>query len=91
LFASQRGENQGAFAKDKLKQFSGGLLLDMTKFNGCLDSGKYASVVQAETQMIGQLGVQSTPTFLVNTTPIEGAQPFEVFAQIIDAEKTKGK
>lgn len=91
LFASQHGENQGAFAKDKLKQFSVELQLDATKFNDCVDSGKYTSVIQAETQMINQLGVQSTPTFLVNTTPIQGAQPFEAFAQIIDAEKAKRK
>ena len=31
-----------------------------------------------------QIGVQSTPTFLVNGTPIIGAQPFENFQQVIE-------
>ncbi len=54
-----------------------------------MDSGKYTKVVQDETQLASQLGVQSTPTFLINTTPVQGAQPFAQFKQIIDAAKTQ--
>lgn len=89
LFANQEGENKGAFTKVKLKGFAAGLNLDTTKFNTCVDSGKYASVVQTESQMISGMGVQSTPTFLVNTQVVRGAQPFEVFSQIIEAERAK--
>ncbi len=88
LFASQNGENQGAFAKDKLKKFAADLGLDTTKFNTCLDSGKFTSVVQQETQLANDLGVGSTPTFLVNTTPVQGAQSFDTFSQIIDKAKS---
>ncbi len=89
LFASQNGENQGAFAKDKLKGFAADLKLDTEKFNSCLDSGKYTQVVQEETSIAGQLGVSSTPTFLINTQPVQGAQSIDVFKQIIESEKTK--
>ncbi len=89
LFASQNGENQGTFAKDKLKGFAVDLGLDTTKFNSCLDSGKYTKVVQDETYLAGSIGVQSTPTFLVNTTPVTGAQPFDTFSKIIEAAKTQ--
>ncbi len=91
LFASQQGENQGAFAKDKLEKFAADMQLDTGKFNSCLETDKYASVVQGQTQMLQQLGVQSTPTFLVNTQAVSGAQPFATFSQIIDSEKSKGK
>ncbi len=91
LFASQKGENQGTFAKDNLKKFAADLGLDTTKFNTCLDSDQYSSVVTGDTQMAGSLGVQSTPTFLVNTEGVVGAQPFATFSQIIDAEKAKSK
>ena len=37
LFASQSGENQGAFNKDNLKQFAADLKLDTAAFNECLD------------------------------------------------------
>ncbi len=89
LFASPKGENQGAFAKDKLKQFAADLGLDKDQFNTCLDSGKYTSLVKQQTQMLGQLGVQSTPTFLVNTTPLQGAETFDKFSQLIEQAKSQ--
>jgi predicted DsbA family dithiol-disulfide isomerase len=58
--------------------------MDTATFNECLDSGKYTGLVQNETNSGRQIGVQSTPTFLVNGQPIVGAQPFEVFEQMIE-------
>ena len=89
LFDSQSGENQGAFSKDNLKQFAADLGLDTQDFDACLDSGKYASTVEGETQTVQSLGVRSTPTFLVNGRPVVGAQPFEVFQQYIEEESKK--
>lgn len=89
LFDNQSGENQGAFNKDNLKRFAVELGLDSKAFDGCLDSGKYTTVVQKESQAAQSLGVSSTPTFLINGKPLIGAQPFEVFRQTIDAELTK--
>jgi len=85
LFDSQNGENQGAFNKDNLKGFAVQLGLDAQAFNECLDSGKYAELVQQETAWAQSLGVQSTPTFVLNGQGIIGAQPFEAFQQAIDA------
>lgn len=82
LFASQNGENQGAFSKDNLKKFAADLGLDTTAFNSCLDSGKYTQQVQTDTQIAQQIGVQSTPSFLVNGTPLIGAQSIERFEEI---------
>jgi len=41
--------------------------------------------------MAKQLGVQSTPTFVVNGTPIIGAQPFENFQQVIESILNSGE
>jgi protein-disulfide isomerase len=84
LFENHGGENQGAFNKENLKQFAVDLGLETETFNECLDSGKYVQTVQSETSAGQQIGVQSTPTFLVNGQPIVGAQPFEVFQQVIE-------
>jgi protein-disulfide isomerase len=84
LFDHHGGENQGAFSKDNLKGFAAELGLDTDAFNECLDSGKYTQIVQQETSAGQQIGIQSTPSFLVNGQPVVGAQPFEVFAQLID-------
>ncbi len=84
LFASQKGENQGAFSKDNLKQIAAGMGLDTAVFNECLDSGKYTQQVQSDTAIAQRIGVQSTPSFLVNGQPLVGAQPFEKFQEIIE-------
>jgi len=86
LFASQNGENQGAFTKENLKIFATELELDTVAFNECLDSGKYTQVVQQETAWAQSLGVQSTPTFVINGEPLVGAQPFEAFQQVIERQ-----
>jgi len=59
--------------------------LDTTAFNECLDTGKYTEIVQQETATAQQIGVQSTPSFVVNGQPIIGAQPFEQFVQVFDS------
>lgn len=89
LFERQSGENQGAFEKDKLKQFAAELKLDTQAFNECLDSGKYTQLVQESTQTANSMGVSSTPAFVVNGRAIMGAQPFEVFEQTIELELSK--
>lgn len=89
LFEAQSGENRGAFSKENLKQIAAELGLEQEAFDECLDSGKYASVVQAETQQARSLGVQSTPSFLINGRPLIGAQSFEVFESYIEAEQNE--
>jgi len=87
LFEHQNGENKGAFSKENLKQFAADLGLDTAAFNECLDSGKYTDFVQSLTQMARQIGVQSTPTFVINGVPVLGAQPFEAFQQVIEDQR----
>jgi protein-disulfide isomerase len=86
LFSRQAGENRGAFNQDNLKQFAADLGLNTQAFNACLDSGKYASLVRSETLGAQSIGVTGTPAFMINGRPLVGAQPFEVFQQVIEAE-----
>jgi protein-disulfide isomerase len=86
LFDSQEGENRGAFNDENLKAFAEQLDLDTEQFNECLDSGKYTTLVQNETAAARQLGVQSTPAFVINGQAVIGAQPFDVFQQVIEQE-----
>jgi len=86
LFTSQSGENRGAFNKENLKNLAVQLGLEIEAFNTCLDSGKYAELIQQETAWAQSIGVQSTPTFVLNGQGIIGAQPFEIFEQAIEAK-----
>src|SRR5512136_1905445 len=72
LFTSQQGENQGAFSKDNLKKFAADLKLDTTKFNQCLDSGKYTDKIKKSTEDAAKFGVSSTPTVFINGIYIPG-------------------
>ena len=78
--------NQQALQLDSLKTYAKDLSIDSAKFDACLDSGKYAERVRDGVSVGAQLGVNSTPTLFVNGRRLEGAQPYEVLASIVDEE-----
>jgi protein-disulfide isomerase len=57
---------------------------------GCLpdlhDGGKFKEAIQADSDFAINLGIRSTPTFFINGLAIVGAQPLDVFKQVIDKE-----
>lgn len=59
---------------------------DLAQFEQDMDSEELRARVQADGEEAASIGVSSTPTFLVNTTPVVGAQPAEVFRRIVDEE-----
>jgi len=63
--------------------------LNVTKFKECLNSGKYEGEVMKDREDGAKAGVTGTPTIFVNGRKIEGAQPYEVFKQVIDEELGK--
>ena len=60
--------------------------LNADAFGQCLDSSKYGERVRDGVSQGGELGVNSTPTIFINGRRLSGAQPYEVFAGIIDEE-----
>ena len=86
LYRSQSGENQGAFAKDRLKAMGVQLGLEPVAFNACVDGNAHANAVQTDFADVRSQGFNSTPTFLVGSQRIVGAQPFEVFQAAIKAQ-----
>ena len=73
----------------KLVDVATELGLDSPEFSACLDSGRNTSLVTQESLSIQSLGVRGTPAFLVNGVFISGAQPFEVFQQVIEEQLQK--
>lgn len=65
LFASQRGENQGAFSRDVLLSLARFAGLDSPSFTACLADPAIAAAVRSETQEGRTLGVSSTPTLRI--------------------------
>lgn len=58
-------------------------------FKACLEGGKYKAAIDADVAEGSAIGIKSTPTFFVNGKLIAGAQPMEVFKEIIDEELAK--
>lgn len=76
--------------QETLVGIAGELGLNTTAFEECLTSGKYSLQISRESQAVQALGVRGTPGFLVNGLFVSGAQPFEVFEQIIEEQLAAG-
>ena len=94
LFANNRDvEDQGSFTDRRLAAIAESISLDMTAFNDCYSSGKFADRVQQDFDDATAAGIQGTPYFVmtykvngeVKTETIDGAQPIDVFQQKIEA------
>ena len=84
LYENQSGENQGAYAKDKLKCFAAALGLNTTQFNECLDTAKYQANVDKDLKEGGDAGVNGTPATFVNGVLLPSAAPYADFKAEIE-------
>jgi protein-disulfide isomerase len=67
-------------------QYAQELGLNMSTFEACLSDHKYQKTIQADSDFAINLGIRSTPTFFINGLAVVGAQPLDVFKQVIDKE-----
>ena len=81
--------NQQALQPDDLKKYALAAGVEAGRFNACLDTSKHAERVREGVAQGTRLGVNSTPTIFVNGRRVSGAQPYEVFAAVIDEELSK--
>ena len=84
-------EEQPRFRRDELVRYAIDLGLDRERFTHCLDSHAEEPAVRASREEGRALGVRSTPTFMVNGTPLVGAQPVDAFRQAIDDALRKAR
>jgi protein-disulfide isomerase len=78
--------NQSALARQDLERYAQDLGLDLNKFRSALDSGKFKAQVKKDSDQGSTAGVSGTPSFVINGKLVVGAQPFEEFKKVIDAE-----
>lgn len=93
IFANQTGENAGSYTDRRLTAFAEEIGLDMDEFGSCFNGRKYADRVEEDFKDGVEAGIRATPSFVMTytvngetkTRVIEGAQPFDVFQQEIEA------
>jgi protein-disulfide isomerase len=76
---------------DELKKFAQELELNLEQFTTCLDSGKSAAGIDTDMEAGQQAGVNATPTFFVNGSPLSGAASYERFKELVDAALERGQ
>ncbi len=81
--------NQESLDPEGLKKTAAKIGLKADTFEKCLNENKFLEQVKADIEGGKKVGVKSTPTFFVNGQLITGAQPIEVFAEIVDEELSK--
>lgn len=79
--------NELGFSENAYMIYAESLGLDTNSFSECIEAGDYEKVVMEDMNILVNLNAPlSTPTFFVNGQYLSGAQPFTVFAQLIEAE-----
>ncbi|MDO8558201.1 MAG: DsbA family protein [bacterium] len=78
-------QNQTNLAVASLKSQAKTMGLNASKFDQCLDSGKYAAAVKKDYDAGSGYGVSGTPSFFVDGELVVGAQPYATFEQKIEA------
>ena len=81
VFANQQDLTKEAFVK-----YATELDLDVATFTKCFDEQQHMSEIQADYAYAQNLGATGTPTFFINGSYISGAQPYSVFADVINKE-----
>lgn len=85
VYASQVGENQGAFARARLQQIAASVGLDGPAFTACLDEREPLVEVLDDTAAGVRTGIASTPTIDVNGTRMLGVTDVTRLLATIDA------
>ena len=84
LFANQGAENQGAYSAARLREMARTLGLDQSQFDTCLNDRTHQAEVAAMAAEALKVGVQRTPSFVVNGKLVEWTG-YDDLAAAIDA------
>jgi protein-disulfide isomerase len=66
VFANHRGENEGAYSAARLAEMARLSGLDMTVYNQCVEDRTHRAEIEQMYLERNELGINSTPTFVVN-------------------------
>ena len=101
LYNNWEGESTGWVTTDNLNKFAKNIGLDINKFSKCMSEDKWMELINASKDDANALGITGTPSFFLITswqetdeqpneiTRIHGAQPYDVFKELIDSQLKK--
>lgn len=94
LYSNWTGENNGWASSENLGKFAEEIGSNMDEWTECIASANHSQIILASNEDAKSLGLTGTPAFFIigpdgKTTRVFGAQPFEVFENIFEAELKK--
>ena len=84
MYADQLPPNSGNLNQEYVEGIADELGLDVQQFRSDMKSQTTEQLVDADFQEGQELGITGTPSFLINGVPVIGAQPTEVFEDLIE-------
>lgn len=95
LYNNWNGENNGWASLENQHKFAQQVGLDTVAFAECMESGKYNEKIQSSTNDAQTLGLSGTPGFFIigpnnKIVRVPGAQPYDVFVNVLESEQLKG-
>src|SRR5690606_3920361 len=85
VYGKERKRNNGEVAQDRLVEMAREAgVPDLGRFRADMDGEAARKAVRRDADEGHELGVPSTPAFLINSRPVLGAQPYDVFEQAVE-------
>ena len=81
--------NQQALDRPSLDKYAQEIGLNMGKYKAAMDQHLYKQQIDDDSKTGTANGASGTPAFFINGQFLSGAQPFESFKKVIDAEMQK--
>jgi predicted DsbA family dithiol-disulfide isomerase len=91
LYRAYFAEDLNIAATDVLAPIADGLGLDSEDLRNALADGRYRDRVQEQFEFARQAGVTGVPAYLAGRYLMVGAQPYEVFRQLIETAQSEAE
>ena len=75
-----------SLSTESLRHLAQVLRLNVGEFQKCLSSGEMRKVIEADLREAQRLGINATPTFLINGTLLIGAASLQEFKAVVEQE-----
>jgi len=81
--------NQQALDRPAIDKYAEEIGLNMAKYKAAMDQHLYKQQIEDDSKAGTAVGASGTPAFFINGQSLSGAQPFDAFKKVIDAELAK--
>ncbi len=89
LFASQPRWENAANPQPTLDSIAASVGVSRDAYTTCVTQHQMRALIQADVDRANESGVTATPTFIIGTAKITGAQPLDQFRAVVDAQLAK--